>query len=295
MEANPIYHEFIRKCFNTVESLSNKLHEFYIIRNNFAKVCYDNINILTANGIYKEDIDNFILGKKSKGYIKSITCSNKILGDVIRINYNKLVNVSRYRIPEILNNIRFYDFLARCPESVFNLILKEINKNMVNDIIRGNRISLGTYLGDIVIVKAIKHMRIDFKKSQEKRKALIAEGIPVKSIVNPKGANWFVMATSPTYWFVRWFRYNKSVTILPQQIFYRFRKADRNKSLLMTESKYKTVEEVIEAPDISFGDKLNYMTNNDPDINNRYQDLILKKDRLKNNIKDEYIRPFSNI
>lgn len=55
--------------------------------------------------------------------------------------------------------------------------------------------------------------------------------------------------------------------------------------------RYKSIEEVIKADNLAFDAKLKYMIEHDKTIMDRYPPTKSKRERIKNNEVDEYIRP----
>ena len=122
---------------------------------------------------------------------------------------------------------------------------------------------------------------------------MIAAGIEVKSFLNPYGKNWHVKSDNPYYWFCKWIRYNMGVDVVPNQIFYKFKPNHCHVNIMTSDKvlRHKSIEEVIKADNLAFDAKLKYMIEHDKTIMDRYPPTKSKRERIKNNEVDEYIRP----
>lgn len=297
MESVHFYHDYLTKCYNTIEALSKQLHETYIMRNNLANVCYANINCLEANNLSKVVIDDLISGKRVKGtkFVKKLEWGNEAIATLVRISYNRFIYLASCRIPKLIALIRYYDWMCRIPYPIFNQMQRGLNKSLLETLIRGDTVSLGTYLGKYQVQRAIAREGVDWGESYKFRKELIAQGVEVKSIINPYGRNWYIRITKPFYWFCKWMRHISGIDVVPNQIFYKFRPQQGHLGLDDAKLKrFKTVEDVFKADDVAFDSKLRWIVANDKDINERYVPCKVKRERLKDGEVDEYVRPNPN-
>nr|DAG97844.1 MAG TPA: hypothetical protein [Crassvirales sp.] len=298
MESIHYYHDYQEYCYNTIEKLSKDLHNTYVRRNNLANICYANLNLLESNKITKELLDNMILGKKVKGVklLRKLDWSNEAKAVSLRITYNRFAYLCTVRIPKLLAIIRYYDWMCRIPHSIFNQTQRSLNKSLIETLIRGGSVSLGTYLGTYQVQRAVARESVDWAASFRLRDEMIAAGIEVQSFLNPYGKNWKVKSDNPYYWFCKWIRHRMGVDVVPNQIFYKYHPTHCHINI-NTDSKitkYKTIEEVIKADNLAFDAKLKYIRQHDPTIMDRYPHAKSKRERTKNNEVDEYIRPKSD-
>lgn len=223
MESIHYYHDYLEQCYNTIEKLSTDLHNIYVRRNNLANICYANLNLLESNGITKEIIDDLILGKRVKGVklLRKLNWSDEAKAVSLRITFNRFVYLSTIRIPKLLAIIRYYDWMCRIPYPIFNQIQRGLNKSLIENLIRGDSVSLGTYIGKFQVQRAVARESVDWAASFRLRDEMIAAGIEVKSFLNPYGKNWHVKSDNPYYWFCKWIRHNMGVDVVPNQIFYK--------------------------------------------------------------------------
>lgn len=298
MESIHYYHDYLDKCYNTIESLDKELHNCYVRRNNLANICYANINILESNGITKELIDALILGIRLKNIhlLRKFTCEDSAKAVSLRITINKLLYISLVRIPKLLAIIRYYDWMCRIPYPIFNQIQRSFNKSLIENLIRGTSVSLGTYIGKFEIQRAIARDSIDWAASFKLKSELLEKGVKVRSLFNPDGVDWKIKSDNPFYWFCKWIRMSPNVAVIPNQIFYKFKPISCHANIKTSEkvTKHKSIEEIIKAENIAFDAKLKYIIAHDKDIHNRYPATKCKRERIKNNEIDEYIRPKSN-
>lgn len=295
MESMHYYHDYLEQCYNTIEKLSTDLHNIYVRRNNLANICYANLNLLESNGITKEIIDDLILGKRVKSVklLRKLNWSDEAKAVSLRITFNRFVYLSTIRIPKLLAIIRYYDWMCRIPYPIFNQIQRGLNKSLIENLIRGDSVSLGTYIGKFQVQRAVARESVDWAASFRLRDEMIAAGIEVKSFLNPYGKNWHIKSDNPYYWFCKWIRHNMGADVVPNQIFYKF-KPNHCRANIMTSDKvlrHKSIEEVIKADNLAFDAKLKYMIEYDKTIMDRYPPTKSKRERIKNNEVDEYIRP----
>ena len=175
------YHDYLEQCYNTIEKLSTDLHNIYVRRNNLANICYANLNLLESNGITKEIIDDLILGKRVKGVklLRKLNWSDEAKAVSLRITFNRFVYLSTIRIPKLLAIIRYYDWMCRIPYPIFNQIQRGLNKSLIENLIRGDSVSLGTYIGKFQVQRAVARESVDWAASFRLRDEMIAAGIEV--------------------------------------------------------------------------------------------------------------------
>lgn len=295
MESMHYYHDYLEQCYNTIEKLSTDLHNIYVRRNNLANICYANLNLLESNGITKEIIDDLILGKRVKSVklLRKLNWSDEAKAVSLRITFNRFVYLSTIRIPKLLAIIRYYDWMCRIPYPIFNQIQRGLNKSLIENLIRGDSVSLGTYIGKFQVQRAVARESVDWAASFRLRNEMIAAGIEVKSFLNPYGKNWHVKSDNPYYWFCKWIRHDKGADVIPNQIFYKFKPNHCNVNIMTNDKvlRHKSIEEVIKADNLAFDAKLKYMIEHDKTIMDRYPPTKSKRERIKNNEVDEYIRP----
>lgn len=295
MESMHYYHDYLEQCYNTIEKLSIDLHSIYVRRNNLANICYANLNILESNGITKEIIDDLILGKRVKGVklLRKLNWSDEAKAVSLRITFNHFVYLSTIRIPKLLAIIRYYDWMCRIPYPIFNQIQRGLNKSLIENLIRGDSVSLGTYIGKFQVQRAVARESVNWAASFRLRDEMIAAGIEVKSFLNPYGKNWHVKSDNPYYWFCKWIRHSMGVDVVPNQIFYKFKPSQCHVNIMTSDKvlRHKSIEEVIKADNLAFDAKLKYMIEHDKTIMDRYPPTKSKRERIKNNEVDEYIRP----
>lgn len=297
MNSERYYHDFIKHCYNTVLKLNEDLHNIYVKRNNYANILYANINILEANGVSKVTIDNLIKGINSDNcrYLQNIQCSNEALANIIRINYNQFLYTIYTRIPRLIAIIKYYDWLSRMPYVIYNAIHRSFNKELTKYLLRGDNVNLGYHLGKLQIVRCDIVNGIDYRASYKYYQQLVSQGINPKGPNNPNGVDWKISSYNSHHWKLKWIHSRISSMIFPNQLFYKFRKYNQNKSIATVKEKLNSnnINELIDNDDISIGDKLGYMILFDNNIMDRFPPI--KKKQFKKQIlkDDEYIRPKS--
>lgn len=294
MNSSTFYKDYVLRCVNSVKQASNDLHEALALRNSISDILYANLNCLEANGITKEMLDSAMTDNSIPITFKTtIEWGNKAVATVVRINWNKFVNLVNRRIPRLMYLINYYDWLSSIPATLFSSTVTNLNRTIGEYLLRGDTVTLGTYLGSFQILKArCNKMVLNCIKSFAKRKELMDKGIIPKSSIHPDGAEWMVRSHVDWYWFARWGRKNLDASTLPQIIFYRFKLASSKKSDDYIRGKgYNTIEDCIKAKDLQPRDKLNFIIHNDPNINDRYPLARGKKDYIKNGEINDYIRP----
>ena len=91
---------------------------------------------------------------------------------------------------------------------------KCLNKSLIETLIRGGSVSLGTYLGTYQVQRAVARESVDWAASFRLRDEMIAAGIEVQSFLNPYGKNWKVKSDNPYYWFCKWIRHRMGVDVI---------------------------------------------------------------------------------
>lgn len=295
MELIHYYNDYLRKCANALEELGGQLHELYKVRNDLYNVCIKNINLLNANGITYEMIQGCFEGIRGKrgGFLRTIECGDKTKGEIVRRCYNKYVNICNRRIPFIISNMRYYDWMARIPYYCYVPIQRAFNRMLAQYLLRGDNVSLGTYIGlfEVLRFRGGKY-NYDLKASYARRNMLIEESKKAGNLTNVTTKSWLIKSLNVWYWAVKYRRFKQDVGVIPSQIFYKFKMRTGHQTVDVTKAKgYKNIEDVIVADNVSFDDKLDFIVAHDPFINERFKHATKYKERTKTDEVDEYIRP----
>lgn len=289
------YSDYLRKCYNTVEHLSEELHKLYVRRNNMANILYANINILESNDISKELIDDLIYGKivNIAAYKKEIICTNPSLATILRINYNKFIYLCVRQIPKTIAIMRYYDWLGRMPKIVYARILEYINSEFGKEVLRGNNPKLGTYLGQFRVARYNTRDGADLRASYHNLIQMVKEGIVPFSPAHTDGVKWRVNGMNPYEWRLKWFKTFKGISVIAPIFLYRFRANDHFDSITELVDKYKdyTAEEIIECDELSLITRIHFMVAFDKHIMTRYKPVYDPVERKENNFANEYTRP----
>lgn len=113
------------------------------------------------------------------------------------------------RIPELRHKLKIYSTLKEIDFSSYLLILRYYNSEIGNQVLKGNKVSLGKYLSTLEVVHVYCNMcrkrdKINFVETNKLRRELEAKGIETYSKDNPNGVKYFIYYNTDEYYWFKW-------------------------------------------------------------------------------------------
>lgn len=124
-------------------------------------------------------------------------------------NIRSLNYININKIPKIKYKIKLYNVLRSADYSSYLLMLRYYNFEIGNQVLKGNRCSLGKYLSTLEVVHVTcnilhKRDRINFWESLQLKKRLEDQEISTYSKDNPDGVKYFIYYNTDTYYWFKW-------------------------------------------------------------------------------------------
>lgn len=268
MNKYDFYKEFIKTNRTKLGELCNKLHTLYVERNSIYAVLEENKVLFEIFHMNFNALSDMMIDEK---YNKKII--NEYARNNIPVYYKKLLyrilNLCTNCIPNLQKEIELTAFLCNTPEKMYYIMQYWMNREIANNILRGDIHNFGAGLGKLYIQYIERTDKskacVDWGESNKLKARLIEQGHTPRSPENPNGVKWLLYHVDDGYCLWKWLKIS---SVAPNKKMYRFKPiATNNES---TDYKGAITQEDILNKSIGPFDKMMALLKFNPLIKERY-------------------------
>ena len=267
MNRYDFHKEFIKGNKIKLVELFNELHTCYDIRRSLYETIKETEKLFNAVGTDFSSFNAVVNGSNKMILTKH---TRSILPDEIVKMVDSFVYLNTRKIPRLKNEIKVTGLLCDMPDKLFFKMQYIFNREVSNNILRGDVYSFGQGLSQLCIsyVKRADNAKPvpDWGESNKLKAKLLELGYPIKTKDNPEGAKWLLFRTDDGYCFWNWIKRHANT---PNRKMYRFRAIATNNEC--TEYNGSLTQEQILDKSIGTYDKLMALLKLNPLMKQTYE------------------------